>query len=31
MRSLQGFSDAATPVFTNLDKAAPALTEATRT
>ena len=30
MRSLQGFSDAATPVFSNLDRATPALTEATR-
>ena len=30
MRSLQGFSDAATPVFTDLGKAAPSLTEATR-
>ena len=30
MRSLAGFSDAATPVFTDLDKAAPAFTEATR-
>jgi phospholipid/cholesterol/gamma-HCH transport system substrate-binding protein len=31
MRSLQGFSDAAAPVFTDLGKAAPALTDATRT
>jgi phospholipid/cholesterol/gamma-HCH transport system substrate-binding protein len=31
MRSLQGFSDAATPVFTELGKAAPSLTDATRT
>ena len=31
MGSLQGFSDAATPVFADLGKAAPALTEATRT
>jgi len=31
MGSLQGFSDAATPVFTDLGKAAPALTDATRT
>jgi len=30
MRSLQGFSTAATPVFTELGKAAPAYTEATR-
>ncbi len=30
MRNLQGFSDAATPVFQNLDRATPALTEATR-
>jgi phospholipid/cholesterol/gamma-HCH transport system substrate-binding protein len=30
MRSLQGFSDAATPVFTDLGKAAPSFTEATR-
>ena len=30
MRSLQGFSDAATPVFEDLDQATPALTEATR-
>ena len=30
MRSLQGFSDAATPVFEDLDRATPALTEATR-
>ena len=30
MRSLEGFSDAATPVFADLGKAAPALTEATR-
>ena len=30
MRSLQGFSDAATPVFADLDRAAPSLTEATR-
>jgi phospholipid/cholesterol/gamma-HCH transport system substrate-binding protein len=31
MNSLQGFSDAATPVFSDLGKAAPALTDATRT
>lgn len=31
MRSLQGFSDAATPVFSDLGKAAPSFTEATRT
>jgi ABC-type transporter Mla subunit MlaD len=31
MRSLQGFSDAATPVFSDLGKAAPSLTDATRT
>ena len=31
MHSLQGFSDAATPVFEDLGKAAPALTDATRT
>jgi len=30
MRSLQGFSDAATPVFAELGRAAPSLTEATR-
>ncbi|HEY5976948.1 MAG TPA: MlaD family protein [Solirubrobacterales bacterium] len=30
MRNLQGFSDAATPVFEDLDRATPALTEATR-
>lgn len=30
MRSLAGFSDAAAPVFTDLGKAAPAFTEATR-
>ena len=30
MRNLQGFSDAATPVLSNLDRATPALTEATR-
>jgi ABC-type transporter Mla subunit MlaD len=30
MRSLQGFSDAATPVFTDLGRAAPSLTSATR-
>jgi ABC-type transporter Mla subunit MlaD len=30
MRSLQGFSDAATPVFTDLGKAAPSFTAATR-
>jgi ABC-type transporter Mla subunit MlaD len=30
MRGLQGFSDAATPVFGYLDQATPALTEATR-
>ena len=30
MRSLQGFSDVATPVFTDLGKAAPSFTEATR-
>jgi len=31
MRSLQGFSDAATPVFSDLGKAAPSLTDATQT
>jgi ABC-type transporter Mla subunit MlaD len=31
MRSLQGFSDAAAPVFEDLDTAAPSLTDATRT
>ena len=31
MGSLQGFSDAATPVFSDLGKAAPSLTDATRT
>jgi phospholipid/cholesterol/gamma-HCH transport system substrate-binding protein len=31
MRKLGGFSEAATPVFSELDKAAPALTDATRT
>ncbi|MFN8163093.1 MAG: hypothetical protein U0R26_04535 [Solirubrobacterales bacterium] len=31
MRSLQGFSDAATPVFEDLGTAAPSLTDATRT
>jgi ABC-type transporter Mla subunit MlaD len=31
MRSLQGFSDAATPVFSDFGKAAPAFTDATRT
>ena len=31
MRSLQGFSDAAAPVFADLGKAAPSLTDATRT
>jgi len=31
MRSLQGFSDAAAPVFSDFGKAAPALTDATRT
>ena len=31
MRSLQGFSDAATPVFEDFGKAAPSLTDATRT
>jgi ABC-type transporter Mla subunit MlaD len=31
MRSLQGFSDAARPVFSDLGKAAPSLTDATRT
>ena len=31
MGSLQGFSDAATPVFADLGKAAPSLTDATRT
>ncbi len=31
MNSLQGFSDAAAPVFSDLGKAAPALTDATRT
>ena len=30
MRTLQGFSDAASPVFSDLDRATPALTEATR-
>jgi ABC-type transporter Mla subunit MlaD len=30
MHNLKGFSDAATPVFSNLDQATPALTEATR-
>ncbi len=30
MRSLEGFSNAATPVFADLGKAAPSLTEATR-
>jgi phospholipid/cholesterol/gamma-HCH transport system substrate-binding protein len=30
MRSLQGFSDVATPVFTDLGKAAPSFTETTR-
>jgi ABC-type transporter Mla subunit MlaD len=30
MRNLKGFSDAATPVFEELDRATPALTEATR-
>ena len=30
MRNLQSFSDAATPVFSDLDRATPALTEATR-
>ena len=30
LRSLQGFSDAATPVFADLGKAAPSFTEATR-
>ena len=30
MHNLKGFSDAATPVFANLDQATPALTEATR-
>jgi phospholipid/cholesterol/gamma-HCH transport system substrate-binding protein len=30
MRGLQGFSDAAAPVFTDLDRATPAFTEATR-
>jgi phospholipid/cholesterol/gamma-HCH transport system substrate-binding protein len=30
MRSLQGFSDAAAPVFANFDEATPAFTEATR-
>lgn len=30
MRSLQGFSDAATPVFVDLGRAAPSFTEATR-
>lgn len=30
LRSLQGFTSAATPVFTDLDRATPALTEATR-
>ncbi len=31
MRSLEGFSEAATPVFSDLGKATPALTDATRT
>jgi ABC-type transporter Mla subunit MlaD len=31
MRSLQGFSDAAAPVFSDLGEAAPSLTDATRT
>jgi len=31
MRSLEGFSEAAAPVFTDLGKAAPAFTDATRT
>jgi phospholipid/cholesterol/gamma-HCH transport system substrate-binding protein len=31
MRSLQGFSDAATPVFADFGKAAPSFTDATRT
>lgn len=31
MRSLEGFSEAATPVFADLGKAAPSLTDATRT
>jgi phospholipid/cholesterol/gamma-HCH transport system substrate-binding protein len=31
MRSLQGFSDAAAPVFSDLGRAAPSLTDATRT
>jgi len=31
MRSLQGFSDAAAPVFSELGRAAPSLTDATRT
>ncbi len=31
MRSLEGFSEAATPVFSDLGKAAPSLTDATRT
>jgi ABC-type transporter Mla subunit MlaD len=31
MRSLQGFSDAAAPVFSDLGKAAPSLTDATQT
>jgi phospholipid/cholesterol/gamma-HCH transport system substrate-binding protein len=31
MRSLQGFSDAATPVFSDFGKAAPSLTDATQT
>ncbi|MBK5218658.1 MAG: MCE family protein [Thermoleophilia bacterium] len=31
MTNLQGFSDAATPVFESLDEAGPALTDATRT
>ena len=31
MRSLQGFSDAATPVFADFGKAAPAFTDATKT
>ncbi len=31
MRSLQGFSDAATPVFSDFNRAAPSLTDATKT
>jgi phospholipid/cholesterol/gamma-HCH transport system substrate-binding protein len=31
LRSLQGFSDAATPVFSDFNRAAPSLTDATRT